>query len=311
MKNIIKIKAINDGTLRIDFRGEDKKYNGERIPVWIDYKSIKIDGKEILSTPVETWHDKPFKYEMPVKDGQKITVEYEQQYHEYTDNEIKDVIMKLNSSSKFIKEYIDKIIDTLKLSISIVDEEQRKKKQTEALISDLLCDLLSYRINIKNLGTSTNGTDIRADNAVVKEPKWFTNAEGKGKTVSGHTMKNTIKIKAINDGTLRMDFRGEDKRYKDERIPVWIDYKSVKIDGEEILSMPVATWHDKPYRYEMPVKDGQEITLEIKQKYHEYTENELKETLSKLNITGEEQLTDELIKTIYKKIMPAMEDKVA
>ena len=60
----------------------------------------------------------------------------------------------------------------------------------------------------------------------------------------------------------------------------------------------------------MPVKDGQEITLEIEQQYHLYTENELKDVISKLNIVDEEQLTDKLIDAVYQKIVSGKEEKL-
>ena len=61
----------------------------------------------------------------------------------------------------------------------------------------------------------------------------------------------------------------------------------------------------------MPVKDGQEVTLEIEQQYHEYTEDELKDVISKLNILCKEQLTDELIDTIYQRITFKYKEKLA
>ena len=65
-------------------------------------------------------------------------------------------------------------------------------------------------------------------------------------------------------------------------MPVWIDYKSIKIDGKEILSSPIKTWHDEPYRYEMAVKDGQTIGVEIKQTSHEYTKAELNALINEM-----------------------------
>ena len=281
LRNVLKIKAINDGNLRIDFRGIDKKYNNERIPIWIDYKSIRIDGKEILSTPVATWHDKPYHYEMPVKDGQQITVEVEQKYHNYTEDELKDLILKLNLSSEYIRNNIDSVMSELEKQFPIISEETKRRIELENKSKDLVSKLTTYRLNIKNFGTEENSVDISAEDGVIATPKWFKDEQGIGQTVEGDSLRNVLKIKAINDGNLRIDFRGIDKKYNNERIPIWIDYKSIKIDGKEILSTPVATWHDKPYRYEMPVKDGQEITLEIEQKYHKYTEDELKDSLFK------------------------------
>ena len=309
--NRYNIEIIGDGKLVIDFRAQDKRYNEKRIQLWVDYKSIKVDGKEILSQPISVWINKPYRYEMPVKDGQEITLEIEQQYHQYTENELKDLLIKLNPDSDYIYNNIEAIITELKKQLPIINEEVRQKKQIEDRVTDIFNNLTLYRLDIKNFGLESNTLKLEATNDLISEPKWATNTQGIGKMIQGNAMSNIIKLKAINDGTLRLDFRGQDKRSEAKRFPLWIDYKSIKIDGKEILPMPIATWHDKPYRYEMPVKDGQEITVEIEQQYHQYTKEELKDVISKLNIISDEQLTAELLKAIYQKINSREEEKIA
>lgn len=282
LNNKIKLKIINDGLLRFNFRSQYTSIKGKCFPVWIDYKSIKIDGKEILLAPIATWHDKPYRYEMSVKDGQEVTIEIEQQYHEYTEDELKDVILKLSYDSEYIQNNIDIIMSELKTKLPIIDKATYEKQQFEKCMKDVMSSLTAYRLDIKNFGDDRNFLEITADNVVVEEPKWFTNIQGIGKILQGNNLSNTIKIKAINDGVLRLDFKGQDKRFNGERIPLWIDYKSIKIDGKEILSEPIETWHDERFKYNIEVKDGQEINLEIEQQYHRYTEDELKDLLFKL-----------------------------
>ena len=496
LTNKIKLKIINSGKLVMIFRGQDTKYDGKRIPVWTDYKSIKIDGKELLSEPVITWHDKPYKYEMSVKDGQEITLEVEQRYHEYPEDELKDIILKLNSTNGFIKDNISQIVSTihkkdnvacrqlttlprieadcfvslgfrcqtayqlrehhlrycslpfdwlydcpLSIFISTLQngisswlksyKEEHPKEQTHRHIRDcgnnmilmhdfpleqsieeymprfkekynrrinrlikivnesekicivcsdrqdndvilcnfikqlhklypqkvlhllhvkhsdteksikeysidtnatvycvrannihryngngkdpmfwignedlwddickhlflsekiekniifdeILSNLTAFRIDIKNYGTKNNNVDVSATDLKINEPKWFADEQGIGKTVEGCNINNNIKIKAIGDGLLKINFRGQDKRFEDKHIPVWIDYKSIKVDGKELLAEPVATWHDKPYTYETHVKNDQEIVLEVEQQYHKYTEDQIMDMLVKL-----------------------------
>lgn len=107
------LKSMKEGVLCFLFRGVLIVDSGQHFPHWIDYKSIKIDGKEILSAPIATWHDKPFRYEMPVKDGQVVKVEVVQQYHQYSKDELKDVILKLNPNSDYIKENIEKLTNKI------------------------------------------------------------------------------------------------------------------------------------------------------------------------------------------------------
>lgn len=151
------------------------------------------------------------------------------------------------------------------------------------MISQLiLSTLTSYRIDFRNFGTEGNTIEVSAAEGEIYEPAWAITSQGIGKLLQGSGILNTVKIKVINDGVLRISFRGQDKRYKGERLPIWVDYKSIKVNNLEISTKPVATWHDKPFKYEMPVKNGQEIILEFEQSYHQYREDELKDLLIKL-----------------------------
>lgn len=279
LKSIIKLKVIQDGILKFIFKGVD----GKKLPLWIDYKSIKIDGKEILSAPVATRYDKPYFHEIPVKDGQEISLEVEQQYHQYRENEIKNLLFNLNSNNQQVLSKLNDIIVEIQKQVPIIDEKSYKKRKLNHFVAATLKELTSYRLDIKNYGNENNDVEISVINGNVLEQKWFTDSKGVGKIVQDSTMCNTIKLRIVNDGILKIDFKGMEKRIGRERLRIWIDYKSIKIDGNEILSAPLATWHDKPYRYEMPVKNGQEITLEVEQQYHQYTKDKLKDIIIRLN----------------------------
>ena len=179
----------------------------------------------------------------------------------------------------------------LNKQISEIDEATKHKRELEQKVAEITSALTSYRIDIKNFGTEHNNIEVLTTDGKITEPAWYTNSQGIGKILQGNGMVNTVKIRAISDGSIHISFRGQDKSYRGQRIPVWIDYKSIKIDGNEILFAPIETWHDEPFKYEMPVKDGQEITLEIEQQYHQYTEDDLKDILLKLyknNVSIEE-----------------------
>ncbi len=105
LTNTMTIKAINAGKLIISFKGKECCHQGQRFPLWVDYESIKIDGREILSEPISVWHDKPYTFEMPVVDGQIVRVDIKQRYHQYSRKELKKLILKLNPDSVFVKKY--------------------------------------------------------------------------------------------------------------------------------------------------------------------------------------------------------------
>ena len=225
---------------------------------------------------------------MSVKDTQIVTLEIEQQYHEYTNNEFADLLFKLNSDNQYIKENTETIIKELKKQISIIDDTTKKQQEFQKLTSSILGILKSYRLDIRNVGNESNNIEVTdSANASVDDITWNIQ-QGRGKILQGYSLCDKFKIKTVNNGILCFDFRGQDKRFEGKIVPLWIDYKSIKIDGEDILSEPVATWHNKVYHYEMPVKDGQEITLEITQRYHLYSLREFENTISMFSLDNTE-----------------------
>ncbi|WP_428074354.1 glycosyltransferase [Candidatus Avelusimicrobium aviculae] len=145
----------------------------------------------------------------------------------------------------------------------------------------VIAQLSAMRVDIKNVGNENNEVEIKSAGQLSK-PSWFSNAQGKGQVVESHKRNLQIEIKAIQNGILTLSFRGQYKCYKKAIVPLWVDYKSIKIDGKEISSAPIEVWHDKPFRYEMPVKDGQTVLVEIEQQPHKYSREELKDTIFKL-----------------------------
>ena len=163
--------------------------------------------------------------------------------------------------------------------------------------------LKSMRIDIKNFGKADNNIDIMTT-AKTFAPAWFTNEQGHGYTVESMHKKEILTLKCSGFGKLRLDFKAADKRCNGKRFPLWVDYKSIKIDGKEILSVPVETWHDKPFRYEMPVKDGQVVKVEVMQQYHQYSKDELKDVILKLNPSSDyiRENINKLTNKIYREI---------
>lgn len=163
--------------------------------------------------------------------------------------------------------------------------------------------LKSMRIDIKNFGKADNNIDIMTT-AKTFAPAWFTNEQGHGYTVESMHKKEILTLKCSGFGKLRLDFKAADKRCNGKRFPLWVDYKSIKINGKEILSVPVETWHDKPFRYEMPVKDGQVVKVEVMQQYHQYSKDELKDVILKLNPSSDyiRENINKLTNKIYREI---------
>ena len=148
---------------------------------------------------------------------------------------------------------------------------------------EVINKLRAWRIDIKNHGSVDNNININVENAKVIKPAWFKNEQGQGAVIENSALTAHIKIMAIEPGTLRLTFRAPDRRYDGKRFPVYVDYTSIKIDGNELLKEPISAWHDKPFVYEMPVKDGQMVDVIITQRPHKYKAEELGELILKLN----------------------------
>ena len=196
-----------------------------------------------------------------------------------------------------------KIKPWLLLPYNLLKQKYLQEKYQNAQSQAICHQLKSLRIDIKNFGKADNDIDITTT-AKTSAPAWFVNEQGRGRVVESVHKKETLTLKCHGTGKLRLDFRVADKRCNGTRFPLWVDYKSIKINGKEQLSSPVQTWHDKPYRFEMPVKDGQLINIEVAQQYHQYTKDELKDVILKLNPNSDyiRQNIKRLTDKIYNKI---------
>ena len=149
-------------------------------------------------------------------------------------------------------------------------------------IQKISAQLLNCRIDIRNIGNATNAVEIKTSGKVTK-PSWLKDVHGQGQMFESSSSNMDFTIKTIGAGKLVLSFRGPDRRFQKSHFPLWIDYTSIKINGKEILNQPVLTWHAKPYLYEMPVKDGDILRVDVKQTPHKYIKEELKDTILKLN----------------------------
>ena len=340
----LSIKIIKDGTLRFEFRGQDKRNaENKRVKVWIDYKSIKIDGKEILEKPVLAWHDEPYRYEMEVKDGQVVNVEIEQTPHKYQHDELISLLKvfypDLDSQDKAVqrirlkfeepenvkhqplfKEKFSALIKKLKqigsnlkarteglkkvkvLPQRIMKLMGQKKNIQKLKPQEIVDNFRRMRVDIKNMGGKNNKLIVSARSADMIEAPWLNNAQGNGLIVESSKLKQKMSIKIINDGVLRFVFRGKDRRNRQNiKQCLWVDYTSIKIDGNELLSSPLKLWHDTPYLYEMEVKDGQTIKIEIEQSPHEYTKADLKSLIKAIypNLKDLDNVSNKVYRKFY------------
>lgn len=71
----ISLQIVGDGRFRINLRGRDVRYTGDRrLPVWINYTYLKIDEHCIFQESHKVCHDAPYQYDVDVKDGQRMQI---------------------------------------------------------------------------------------------------------------------------------------------------------------------------------------------------------------------------------------------
>ena len=226
----VSFKCINDGDLDINFKSFDfRDENNNKIPIFIDYTEIIINGKYIHKGSYVAWHDNSFDYSDKVKDGDIIN--------------IKAKWRPLSSMSN--------------LKLLSGSGNQLNKYSTS-------------RIDIKNYGKEDNDIVISSSNdslLKVSHPNWFNDKRGKGSILTSVNKNLNFSLKCVNDGFLEIGFRSLDFRDKHNRkIPIYLDYTDIIIDGEKLIDGSTVLWHDNQLIYKKEVKDGQIIKVRAKWK---------------------------------------------
>lgn len=133
------------------------------------------------------------------------------------------------------------------------------------------------RIDIVNSGAPKNSIEIidaGPQEISVREPDWCATPAGQCSVLefSNNPFWQTkhFKIKAKGDGVLEIAFRAQDRRHFNVRYPVYSDYKNLKINGEKVFKdkQLKKRWHDNPYIYFLPVKNGDVVDISFKYRFH-------------------------------------------
>ncbi len=224
----ISLKCVNDGTLMLSFKGIDYRDRlDNRIPVYIDFTEIVVDGESLVRGSKVSWHDNPIEYYKDVKDGQVVKIQ------------LKWLPLNYNSDIRLLSDY-EKVINVLSNS----------------------------RIDVKNIGNADNKVEIiDCDDSLcdISNPIWLKDDDGIGTVLNSVNEHMNFSLKCVNDGTLMLSFKGIDYRDRlDNRIPVYIDFTEIVVDGESLVRGSEVSWHDNPIDYYKDVKDGQVVNVQVK-----------------------------------------------
>ncbi|MCI6775313.1 hypothetical protein [Methanobrevibacter boviskoreani] len=173
-------------------------------------------------------------------------------------------VLKIINDVDFNKnKFNNNIFDWLNHFIQIPNQNRIK--------NEIFNQILPYniaRIDIKNMNNDENNIDIIniSDKlSKINSPEWFNDYEGKGYVIESSINNVAIKFKCINDGKLNITLRSKDIRDKlNQRFPIYIDYISFIVNGEEQLNRNQLITHDKPLKYYKDVKNGEIIEITLK-----------------------------------------------
>ena len=126
---------------------------------------------------------------------------------------------------------------------------------------------LTARIDIKLMTTAGDFeiSSLSDDKATVGKPAWF-NKGGTGYQIQSYYVNLSFVAKAAVNGKVQLLLRGVDIRKpddKDKRVPYWIDYTKLTVNGETVFDELTPTWHNSPYRHDIDAKAGEEIKIQV------------------------------------------------
>ncbi|MBD3879960.1 MAG: hypothetical protein SR1Q5_09850 [Quinella sp. 1Q5] len=142
----------------------------------------------------------------------------------------------------------------------------------EINIPDKFKAYITARIDVKLITTEGKFQilSVADDRASISKPSWF-QKNGIGYLICSYAGELNFTAKATVDGQINLNLLGQDIRTpedKTKRIPYWIDYTKLTINGKTIFDTLTPAWHNEPYRYSMDVKADEEIKIHIEWQPH-------------------------------------------
>ncbi|MBR4903593.1 MAG: glycosyltransferase, partial [Selenomonadaceae bacterium] len=278
-------KPTADGQINSDLRGldiRDPSNRSKKIPYWVDYTKLVVNGEIVLNELTPVWHNKPFRYNLDAKADEEITINVEWQPHRDDSLNVSADVAKLQEQSS----KKDALISDLRTAL---DDEKKTADKQKDLISELrialdaekkvhsedvelirsFSDYFTARIDVSMAKTTEQGefkiVSVSDDKAKVKKAKWLKYNEV-GYFIQSYSGKLDFIVKAAGDGQIQFILKGIDVRNpedKSKRVPYWVDYTKFVVNENEIFDKTTPAWHDKPFRYTLNVKADEEIKIEV------------------------------------------------
>lgn len=279
-KDVLDIKfdggrSFNEETLRVaqqinkkypfkdrDIFTKDQKFNFERNTVTYDSGYPEIPGEVSEKKIYKKFKDK----------------ELEKTFTKYFPQELYDFADKFyNRMQYFPSRYIGGV-----LPIEQVMEGIISYNKTHSHIDDISdyeeifgispqVDKNGNRLDIDKtaridiLGTDYELVSLSDSEAYVYKPDWF-QKNGDGYVIESNSGYLDITLKSHVMEKLMIKFKGVDYKEDGKKVPKWIGYKKIMINGETILDSEKYVWHDRPIVKYMDVYGDEMIYIHIEWK---------------------------------------------
>ena len=168
-----------------------------------------------------------------------------------------------DSDERILFQYLTEYQAAVKASL----KEQRndaERRLADAFRTSELVNQITARIDLRNLGADENDLELidATDEFLrVNEMSWLKTG-GHGRTLESSTGEVTVRVHIMGAGTLEVALRGRSVMGEDgERVPYWIDFTSLEVDGEQLLDGHRLVWHDRPCKLTRGVADGDVVTI--------------------------------------------------
>ncbi len=156
--------------------------------------------------------------------------------------------------------------------------------------SSVISAYVTARLDIKNRRTTTKNTGKAANTeaavlndlefqsisdpyAILSTPSWFNQRpEGRGYLLQSEAGQLQLQLRCIGAGLMRIELKALDLRTAADptvRVPYWLDYTRLEVNGKVIFDQIQCAWHDRPYLFEQPVTDGEELSIIVQWQPHD------------------------------------------
>ncbi len=145
-------------------------------------------------------------------------------------------------------------------------EEYNILRRKHELILEKLKKYITARIDIKSIGSSKNNIEVieTSDPSIeIEIAKWLCNDKGNGIKIQCCGNNAKIKIKCIENGKVFINFKAIDYRYKKNRLPIYIKYLKIFINGNQVKISDNLACHDSGIRFSKTVDNNELIDIYI------------------------------------------------